>query len=429
MFNSTLTGSARVWFDDLPPESVDSYDDLKKAFLANFLQQKKCIKDPVEIHHIKQREGESIEDFVQRFKSESRQVKGALECMRISGFMHGITNPELIKRLHDNIPKSMDEMMRATTAFLRGRIQQSSTTNVNVSRKKNNNKFCEFHEEVRHNTDECMHLKRQIEELIKAGNLSHVIKELKQGSEKDHPKEAKKGEASGKDKALAVLMVQPWQRVARKRVTQSFSPDPKISFPPLGDEDGTEGPMIIEAEIGGHFIHRIYIDRGSDSEILYEHCFSRLHLEVKSQMVPATAPLIGFNGEIIWPIEQISLSVKIGDTKPSTSTRMNFVVVRSPSSYNGIIGRRGVRKIQAGPSTAHGMLKFLVLGGILTLRSSKLIPLECTMVSGPKVQPFASTPFVEERIKVANSSGIPRANNSNRFYSNGGWAKGVVRLT
>nr|GEV07471.1 hypothetical protein [Tanacetum cinerariifolium] len=64
MFNSTLTGSARVWFDDLPPESVDSYDDLKKAFLANFLQPKKCIKDPIEIHHIKQREGESTEDIV-----------------------------------------------------------------------------------------------------------------------------------------------------------------------------------------------------------------------------------------------------------------------------------------------------------------------------------------------------------------------------
>ncbi|GJS07504.1 hypothetical protein Tco_0364300 [Tanacetum coccineum] len=27
MFNSTLTGNARVWFDDLPPESIDSYND------------------------------------------------------------------------------------------------------------------------------------------------------------------------------------------------------------------------------------------------------------------------------------------------------------------------------------------------------------------------------------------------------------------
>ncbi|GKF34924.1 reverse transcriptase domain-containing protein [Tanacetum coccineum] len=37
MFNSTLTGNARVWFDDLPPESIDSYNDLKKAFLENYL--------------------------------------------------------------------------------------------------------------------------------------------------------------------------------------------------------------------------------------------------------------------------------------------------------------------------------------------------------------------------------------------------------
>nr|GFC12293.1 reverse transcriptase domain-containing protein [Tanacetum cinerariifolium] len=77
MFNSTLTESARVWFDDLPPEFIDIYDDLKKACLANYLQQKKCIKDSVEIHHIKQREGESTKDFVQRFKAESRHVKGA----------------------------------------------------------------------------------------------------------------------------------------------------------------------------------------------------------------------------------------------------------------------------------------------------------------------------------------------------------------
>ncbi|GKB25091.1 hypothetical protein Tco_0864492 [Tanacetum coccineum] len=83
-------------------------DMVPHAFLANYLQQKKCIKDPVEIYHIKQREGESTEDFMQRFKAESRHVKGAPECMRISGFMHGITNPELIKRLHDNDPKSVD---------------------------------------------------------------------------------------------------------------------------------------------------------------------------------------------------------------------------------------------------------------------------------------------------------------------------------
>ncbi|GKF12805.1 reverse transcriptase domain-containing protein, partial [Tanacetum coccineum] len=118
MFNSTLTVNARVWVDDLPKESIDSYDDLKKAFLENYLQQKKCIKDPIKIHNIKQRDGESTEEFVRRYKLECRDVKGAPECMKISEFMHGITNPELIKRPHDKIPKSVDEMLWVTTAFL-----------------------------------------------------------------------------------------------------------------------------------------------------------------------------------------------------------------------------------------------------------------------------------------------------------------------
>ncbi|GJT07315.1 reverse transcriptase domain-containing protein [Tanacetum coccineum] len=40
--------------------------------------------------------------------------------------------------------------------------------------KRNNNKLCEFHGEMEYNTDECMHLRRQIEELIKAGKMSQA---------------------------------------------------------------------------------------------------------------------------------------------------------------------------------------------------------------------------------------------------------------
>ncbi|GKC65202.1 reverse transcriptase domain-containing protein [Tanacetum coccineum] len=44
MFNSTLTGNARVWFDKLPKESIDSYEDLRAAFRENYRQQTKHIK-------------------------------------------------------------------------------------------------------------------------------------------------------------------------------------------------------------------------------------------------------------------------------------------------------------------------------------------------------------------------------------------------
>ncbi|GJU74797.1 reverse transcriptase domain-containing protein [Tanacetum coccineum] len=47
---------------------------------------------------------------------------------------------------------------------------------------------------------------------------------------------------------------------------------------------------------------------------------------------------------------------------------MDFMIVRSISPDNGIIGRPGIREIQAVPSTAHRMLKFPADGGIVTIQ-------------------------------------------------------------
>nr|GEU95040.1 reverse transcriptase domain-containing protein [Tanacetum cinerariifolium] len=118
--------AASVWFDELSPESIDSYKDLKAAFLAYFMQQKKYVKDPVEIHNIKQKDGETIEDFMERFKVETGRMKGAPECMRIFEFMHGVNNLELTKRLNEHVPKTMEEMMITTTAFIRGEATAAS---------------------------------------------------------------------------------------------------------------------------------------------------------------------------------------------------------------------------------------------------------------------------------------------------------------
>ncbi|GJU68921.1 reverse transcriptase domain-containing protein [Tanacetum coccineum] len=411
MFNSTLTGNARVWFDDLLLESIDSYDDLKEAFLANYLQQKKCIKDPIKIHHIKQREGESTEDFVRRFKIESMDVKGAPEQQDAGHGQNfkkgGFKNQQRSEKRQDKfalLTKTPKEIL----ALDKGKFKPPPPMTTPVE-KRNASKFCEFHGEVGYTTDECMHLKRQIEEMLKAGKLSHLTKELKQNNGKDQAKVTKKGEAAGKDKPLAILIVQSGRKIAKQRITQTFSPEIMISFPPLREEDETEGPMVNEAEVGGYLVHCIYVDGGASSEILYEHCFNQLRPEIRSQMVPATTYLVGFSGEIIWPLGQVSLLVKIGNEEHSTSTWMNFMIVRSHSPYNGIIGRPSVRRIKAIPSTTHGMLKFLVTGGTVTLRSSRIIPLECAMILGPRTQQPVVDQVTEEKIqKPADMTGVPR---------------------
>nr|GEU79868.1 reverse transcriptase domain-containing protein [Tanacetum cinerariifolium] len=272
--------------------SDGSYKDLKAAFLAYFMQQKKYVKDPVEIHNIKQKDGETIEDFIKRFKVETRRMKGAPWCMQISEFMHGVINPELIKCLNEHVPKTMKEMMITTTAFIRGEAVAASKKKGHLREgkgsnrftpltrtpkeiraakagkfqppppmvipveKRSSNKFCDFYNDKGHSTDECMQLKKQIEELVRASKLSHLIKEIKQG--RDQSKTGKK-ETTAKDKPTAIYMIQSWQRTTRQKVTQSFERVKEIMFPPLLASSGIEGLLVIKAEMGGHMIHRITV--------------------------------------------------------------------------------------------------------------------------------------------------------------------------
>nr|GEW02416.1 reverse transcriptase domain-containing protein [Tanacetum cinerariifolium] len=185
MFNSTLIGAARVWFDELPPKSIDGYKDLRAAFLAYFMQHKKYVKDPVEIHNIKQRDGETIEDFIERFKIETGRMKGAPECMRIFEFMHGVNNPESDFRDHSREgrkPNRFTPLIRTPKEILATEASkfQPPPTMVTPVEKRSSNKFCDFHNDKGHSTNECMQLKKQIEELVRAGKLSHLIKEIKQ---------------------------------------------------------------------------------------------------------------------------------------------------------------------------------------------------------------------------------------------------------
>nr|GFA41239.1 reverse transcriptase domain-containing protein [Tanacetum cinerariifolium] len=379
-------------------------------------------------------------------------MKGAHECMRIFRFMHGVNNPELTKRLNEHVPKTMEEMMITTTAFIRGEAVAASKKKGHVSwkpqdqskrhsadkrfafrdhsrkgrkpnrftpltrmpnkilatearkfqppppmvtpvEKRSSNKFCDFYNDKGHSTDECMQLKKQIEELVRAGKLSHLIKEIKQ--ERDQSKAGKK-ETAVKDNPTAIYMVQSWQRTVKQKVTQSFRRVGEIAFPQLAASNGTNGPLVIEAEMGGHMIHRMYMDADFSMEILYEHCFNRLRPEIKSQMVSATTSLIGFSGETIWPQGQLRLLVIIGDATHSTKALMNFMIVKSLSPYNGIIGRPGLKAIQAVPSTVHRMLKFPVERGVVTICNTILIPTECASVTTSSMIPR------EERTRPAN---------------------------
>nr|GEV40962.1 reverse transcriptase domain-containing protein [Tanacetum cinerariifolium] len=231
-----------------------------------------------EIHNIKKKDGETIEDFMERFKVETEHMKGAPKCMRISGFMHGVNNPELTKRLNEHVPKTMEEMMITTTVFIRG-------------------------------------------EATAAGKKKGHTSWRTQDQSKPHPLK-KRYDFQG----------QPGE--GRREIT----------FPSLATSSGTEGSLVIEAKIGGHIIHRMYVDGGSSTEVLYEYCFNWLQPKVKNQMVPTTTSLTGFSGETIWLLGQLRLLVKLGEADHSTRAWMNFMIMNIGLIFERDIHLFGKRK-------------------------------------------------------------------------------------
>ncbi|GJR20684.1 hypothetical protein Tco_0969211 [Tanacetum coccineum] len=103
---------------------IRNFKSLRKTRMPNNVKTYDGTGDPED--HVKkiqaaaQKDRETIGDFIKRFKVETGSMKGAPECMRISGFMHGVNNPELTKRLNEHVPKTMEEMMAVTIAFIRG---------------------------------------------------------------------------------------------------------------------------------------------------------------------------------------------------------------------------------------------------------------------------------------------------------------------
>nr|GEV60410.1 hypothetical protein [Tanacetum cinerariifolium] len=300
-----MTGNVRVWFDDLPAKSIDNYVDLKKAFLENYLQQKKCIKDPIEIHKVKHRDRESMEDFVKR--------------------------GEVVASNHKR-KKSFPPWKQQED---KGKFKAPPPMTTPV-KKRNHAKFCEFHEILFPPLDEeegtegtmiieaeirghCIHRMIGDEEHSALAWMNIVVVRSPSSYNGINERPGVRKQQAVPSTAHGMLKLP--ERVARQRITQSFSPNSEISFPPLGEDEGTEGLMIIEAEIGGHYIHRMS------------------------------------------------------------------------------------KKVASSSSTAHEMLKLLVEGGVITLKSSRRIPLECAMVSRSKGNLSITKQTVEGIIKMTAIQG------------------------
>ncbi|GKC03273.1 reverse transcriptase domain-containing protein [Tanacetum coccineum] len=303
----------------------------------------------------------SAHSFERSKKSSWDNNKGQKNKDRFSPYKgpnHGLL-PSLLK--------SLKEILATKKA---ARIFEPPLKMFGSKRTRDTSKYCHFHEDYGHDTNNCRHLRTQIQETVNSGKLSHLVKGIKK--ERTKPSDTTRGE-SKKDKGVApaeepILMESQETDIAKSLTQENTDYGGKeIIFPPV--EKVNKAPVIIEAKIFGRKVGRVYMDSGSSCEIIYEHCFEKHNPTIKAANVDLKTPLVGFSGERSWSVGEVPLEITIGDAPLSRTETLNFVIVKSDSSHNMLLERTAMQRMGIVVSTIHGAIKFHTKKGIRTVFS------------------------------------------------------------
>ncbi|XP_073034850.1 uncharacterized protein [Primulina eburnea] len=136
--------------------------------------------------------------------------------------------------------------------------------------------------------------------------------------------------------------------------------DPVISFGP-DDLRGIVAPhndaLVVTAAVANYDVARIFIDNGSSVNILFKSTLDKMKVE-GFEFEPISTPVYGFAGHAIPPLGQIVLPLSLGHEPRRVTKMTTFIMVDTPSAYNGILGRPALKDFRAVASTYHQKLKF-----------------------------------------------------------------------
>ncbi|GJZ81502.1 hypothetical protein Tco_0646496 [Tanacetum coccineum] len=255
----------RGWFERLPHDNIKEWADLKEAFAARYSIRRAYFKEPHEITKIVIKANELLTAFKERCTVETGFIMGIPEVMKISSFMDAVKLPELAKHFSNKVPVMVNEMMERMDDFVRS-------------------------EEAYANTE------------LPKGTLYKRL----------YPTEKIVGNGTRIKKAES-----PSKRLKDKKwkgweVTKAWM-NTLITFPSISSEDIFDEPLIVEAEVEGYLVKRVYVDEGSSVEVVFDHCFKNLDSRIKAKLKETQTDLVGFAGEISKPLGKIEMAVRFGN--------------------------------------------------------------------------------------------------------------------
>ncbi|XP_074378249.1 uncharacterized protein LOC141719776 [Apium graveolens] len=313
--------------------------------------------------------------------------------------------------------------------------------------KKNPDKYCDYHRDNGHNTDECYHLKKLIERMIKDGELNQLVRDLRDrlGPMENQEEEVEADEPERRDRIRGEvntisggsILDKNIKTVKKKYVRQVYSlyqfgqakPHMPMTFSTEDYEDVIrphEDPLIINPIIGQNKIWKVMVDTGSSANILFHKTYCKMNL-VGEQLEPCNeAPLYAIGGHPIQFEGSITLPVLLCKLLYTVEKLVKFYVVQIESLYNAIFGRPFLSTFEAVESIPHLKLKFPTEKGVGEMRgdqkTARIIMLEDLKKdqeyegldgTGKRKRPESEPSGSRETLSWRNSGPISRARSPN----------------
>lgn len=252
-----------------------------------------------------------------------------------------------------------------------------------IAPKRNPNKWCDFHDDHGHLTEECIQLKDNIEDLIRQGYLAKYLADHREEKKtKETPKarpqiQTKSNYRQYSDgKGPAVFLIhggtksthqcKTHLRTLRHQVNFSVVADtlPEIPTMIFSAEDCVgvtydhEDVLVVSIDIANHTVHRVLVEGGSSANILFRGAFDKLKLDPR-QLAKVNFPVIGFNGSSVVPDGKITLPLTNERRQTARNNLTEFLVVDVPTVYNVIVGRPLIHKVKGITSTYYQMMLYV----------------------------------------------------------------------
>ncbi|XP_026429068.1 uncharacterized protein LOC113325042 [Papaver somniferum] len=438
-FPLSLKGSALSWFDNLPPNSIDSYSQLTEKFLRTYMYNKAVNTGMDNLFSLEIAYKETIREYTDRWHRICEAIGKVDPVVIINCYKWGLDRMSpLFVEIPVSVPTTegdirviiekharLEEIQRENPRSQTQRSHRTNSVEQAIGSRRGNSTELP-NKDRRGRRDDRRRDDRKFEDQIFTKlntNYTRILREIKDRENlewpwskgKQPPRSEKSrdyceyhcfnGHQTEKCKNLKIMIqklidvgdLKQYVQKIGKRLRKKFEDYCKlykvdgvevdeheewmnalITFEAEDIEDDMEDhndPLVLTLPIAWCNIRKVLIYGGNSFNVLFYDTFKRMELN-DEQLMSSYYTIYGFNGSPTKPLGDIVLQVNAGPMKVDT----RFSVVDAPSPYNAIIGRRWVHKLKGVATAYHQYLRFPTPEGVMEIKGDQVTARECQAI-------------------------------------------------